>query len=109
MKLVYILALSTTLTLGLQGSADAQDGVYQRLAYAGMEEMVVVARRLPTSSEQRSAHQDRMEEIVVVARRIRPAPQDFGFQKTAAGSDSSVSACTCLGNLGQMTVRTPSL
>lgn len=101
MKLVHIMALSTALTLGVTSTAGAQESVYQGHGYAGMEEMVVVAKRLPPSTE--------MEEIVVVAKRIRAATQGFSFRKTAANSDSSVSACTCLGDLGQMTVRTPSL
>lgn len=109
MKLVHIMALSTVLTLGVQGSAGAQEGVYRGQGYAGMEEMVVVAKRIPPAAEQRAAVQGQMEEIVVVARRIRPSTNGSSFQKAEASNDSSVSACTCLGNLGQMTARTPSL
>ena len=101
MKLVHIMALSAALTLSVTNTAGAQEGNHQGHEYAGMEEVVVVARRLPPAAQ--------MEEIVVVAKRIRPATRNSSFQKTLAGSDSSVSACTCLGNLGQMTVRSPSL
>lgn len=98
MKLVKLMALGTVLTLGMQHGAAAQDDLNKGNSYAGMEEMVVVAKRLPAEAEQGMEEilvvasrlpvtEAEMEEIVVVASRIRPATVALEIQNIALAGD----------------------
>jgi len=106
MKLVKLMALGTVLALGMQHGAAAQDDLNKGNSYAGMEEIVVVARKLPAETAQEMEEivvtgkrlPPVMEEIVVVAKRLRPSMSGPVLLKTAA-----------LDDIGQLAVRTPTL
>ena len=98
MKLIKTIALGTVLGFGLQHGAAAGETALQDQAYAGMEEMVVVAKRLPAEPEMEEmlvvatrlpAAEAEMEEIVVVAKRIRPATVALQFRTVAFAGDFS--------------------